>query len=169
MKSIGIVGAVLAVMFMAVHLERGRAAADQGAKAGKKDIRKLQVKLPEKWKDDGTIFDERRFIKDKMILFCALSKEKTPATPEELAELAKKNENLFPGRAWVKTTGVGKLKDGGVFVVGVCKVMGGEYNAVGMARTIDGVTVMFLGSPADDAAARKEFLDLCRSAHFADK
>jgi hypothetical protein len=161
----GIGTAFMAVAFMMVLLEQ----ASGDAKAGKKDIRKLQVKLPDKWKDDGTIFDERRFIKDRMILFCALSKEKVPEKPEDLAEMAKKNENLFPGRAWVKTTGIGKLKEGGVFVVGVCKVMGSEYNAIGAARTIDGVTVMFMASPADDAAARKEFLELIRSAHFADK
>jgi hypothetical protein len=169
MKSFRIGGAIVVLAILTGFLDRDHGAAVAAdAKAAKKDIRKLQVKLPENWKDDGTVFDERRFIKGSMILFCALSKEKVPATPEELADMAKKNEDLFPGRKWVKTTGIGKLKDG-VFVVGICKVMGGEYNAVGAARTIDGVTVMFMASPADDAASRKEFLEVLRSAHFADK
>jgi uncharacterized protein (TIGR03067 family) len=129
------------------------------------NIRKLQVKLPDGWKDDGTIFDERRFIKDRMILFAASHKGPAPAMAEELAEMAKKDERLLPGRIWVKTTGVGKLADG-VFIVGVGKAMGFEHNAIGAVRTIDGVTVLFLGTPADDAAARKAFLDLIRSARF---
>jgi uncharacterized protein (TIGR03067 family) len=136
--------------------------------ARKKDVRTLQVKMPEGWKDDGTIFDERRFIKDKMILFFALSKAEAPAKGEQLAEMAKKNEGLLPGRTWVKTTGVGKLADG-VFIVGVGKAMGFEHDAIAGARTIDGVTVLFLGTPANDAAARKEFLDLVRSARFVEK
>jgi hypothetical protein len=166
MRSISAGTAILAIGFMFVLVEPDHAS---GPKDGKKDVRKLQVKLPEKWKDDGTIFDERRFIKGSMILFCAISKEKVPAKPEDLAEMAKKNESLFPGRKWVKTTGVGKLKGGGVFVVGVCTVMGGEYNAIGAARAIDGVTVLFMASPANDAAGRKEFLGLIGSAHFGDK
>lgn len=134
----------------------------------KANIRTLQVKMPEGWKDDGTIFDERRFIKGRMIIFFSLYKGKAPATGEELAEMAKKNEDLLPGRSWVKTMGVGKLADG-VFIVGVGKAMGFQNNAIAGARTIDGVTVLFLGTPADDAAARKEFLDLVRSARFVEK
>lgn len=170
MKPIIIGGTVLAIVFVAADFDSWqRVVAEQGAaKAGKKDIRKLQVKLPEGWKDDGTIFDERRFIKGPMIIFFALSKAKVPAKAEELADMAKKNDALLPGRTWVKTTGIGKLPDG-VFIVGVGKAMGSEHNAVAGARTIDGQTVLFLGTPADDAAARKAFLELAKSAKFVDK
>lgn len=133
--------------------------------AGKKSIRTLQAQLTDGWKDDGTIFDERRFIKDRMIVFASIYKGPAPAKAEDLAEMAKKNENLLPGRTWVKTTGIGKLPDG-VFIVGVGQAMGFQHNAIGAVRTIDGVTVLFLGTPADDAAARKAVLDLIRSASF---
>src|SRR5262249_44277664 len=71
---------------------------------------------------------------------------------------------LFPGYVWAKTTGIGKF-EGGVFVVGDCKA-GAPVVGLGVARSVDGVTVLFLGAPADDAAARKEMLDMVKSAHF---
>jgi uncharacterized protein (TIGR03067 family) len=142
--------------------------------AGKKDIKNLQVKLPEKWKDDGTLLGERRFVNDGMIFFAALHSGKAPVSPEELAAMAKKNENMFPARIWVKTTGIGKFADG-VFIVGVCKAGGFEHNGIAIARNVDGVTVLFLGAPRSvnafdiDFATRKELLDMCKSATFAAK
>src|SRR5205085_1021055 len=90
---------------------------------------------------------------------------KAPATPLDLVEMTKKDSSLFPGYVWVKTTGIGKF-EGGVFVVGDCKA-GASTVGLGVARSVDGTTVLFIGAPADDAAARKEMLDMVKSAHFA--
>lgn len=138
--------------------------AKQTGGAGKKDIRTLQVTLAEKWKDDGAVFGVRRFLKDKFELLAVLHPGKAPAMPLELVEMTKKNANLFPGYVWVKTTGIGKFADG-VFIVGNCKA-GASAVGIGVARSVDGVTVLFLGAPADDAAARKEMLAMVKSAHF---
>lgn len=143
--------------------EKKQPAKDPGS-AGKKDIRTLQVKLAEKWKDDGAVFGVRRFLKDKIELLAVLHPDKAPATPQDLAELAKKDANLFPAYVWVKTTGIGKIADG-VFIVGECKA-GTATVGIGVARTVDGVTVLFVGAPADDAAVRKEMLDMVKSAKF---
>src|SRR5262249_48133477 len=128
------------------------------------DIRTLQVKLAEKWKDDGVVFGVRRFLKDKSELLAVLHPGKAPVSPLELVEMTKKDANLFPGYVWVKTTGVGKLADGG-FIVGDCKA-GSAAVGIGAARSVDGVTVLFLGAPANDAPARKDILDMVKSAHF---
>ncbi len=178
MRSIGIgsVALVMACILGAQCFRVGTAAqstkdkdekkqpAKEAAGAGKKDIRTLQVKLAEKWKDDGAVFGVRRFLKDKSELLAVLHPGKAPATPLELVEMTKKDANLFPGYVWVKTTGIGKFADG-VFVVGDCKA-GTSAVGIGVARSVDGVTVLFLGAPADDAAARKEMLDMVKSANF---
>jgi uncharacterized protein (TIGR03067 family) len=128
-------------------------------------IRKLQATLPDGWKDDGTILDVRRFLKGKLFVFAILYHGEAPKSAEALAELAKKNPDLFPHRQWVKTVGIGKLPDG-FFLVGRGKAAGFEEDAIGMVRTIDGKTVLFVGGPADEAAARKEILAVARSARF---
>jgi uncharacterized protein (TIGR03067 family) len=138
--------------------------AKEAAGAGKKDIRALEVKLADKWKDDGAAFGVRRFKKDKIELLAVLHPGKAPATPLEFVEMSKKDANLFPVYAWVKTTGIGKF-DGGVFIVGDCKA-GANAMGIGVARSVDGVTVLFIGAPADDAATRKEMLEMVKSARF---
>jgi uncharacterized protein (TIGR03067 family) len=130
-----------------------------------REIRKLQATLPDGWKDDGTILDVRRFLKDKLFVFAILYRGEAPKSAEALAALAKKNPDLFPHREWVKTAGIGKLPDG-FFIVGQGKAAGFEQDAIGMVRTINGKTVLFVGGPADEAAARKEILALVRSARF---
>jgi hypothetical protein len=129
-----------------------------------KDIRTLQVKLAEKWKDDDAFLGVRKFRKDKTELLAVLHPGKAPATPLELVQMTKKNANLFPGYVWVKTTGIGKFADG-VFIIGECKA-GASAGGIGAVRTVDGVSVLFIGAPANDAAARKEMLDMVKSAHF---
>jgi uncharacterized protein (TIGR03067 family) len=138
-----------------------------GTGSGQPSIKKLQVKLPDKWKDDSAEADIRTFVKQdtSLVLFATLYSGKAPATAEDLAELAKKDANLFPHREWLKTTGVGKFTDG-VFIVGTGKAGGFEHSTIGVARTLDGTTILFLGTPADDAAARKEMLDIVKSAQF---
>jgi hypothetical protein len=131
-------------------------------------IKKLQVTLPTDWKDDGTVLDVRTFLKEgkeKLYVFALMYKNEAPKTPEALAELAKKDETLFPSRLWVKTTGIGKLSDG-VFIVGVGKALGFEQDALGAVRTIDGKTVLFTCVPSTDAAARKEMLGIVKAAKF---
>jgi uncharacterized protein (TIGR03067 family) len=133
-----------------------------------KNVRNLQATLPEGWKDDGTVLDVRRFIKDGkpgLAVFALLARNPAPASAEALAELAKKEPDIFPHRQWVKTVGIGKLPDG-FFIVGVCKVMGFEGEMIGAVRTIDGQTVFFTAVPADEAAARKEMLAVIRSVQF---
>lgn len=134
------------------------------AGAGGKDIRTLQVKLAEKWKDDGAAFGVRRFLKDKTELLAVLHAGKAPATPQELVEMTRNDANLFPGYVWGKTTGIGKFTDG-VFIVGDCKA-GASAVGLGVARSVEGATVLFLGAPAGDAATRKEMLDMIKSASF---
>jgi uncharacterized protein (TIGR03067 family) len=129
------------------------------------DIRKLQATLPDGWKDDGTILDVRRFIKDRLFVFAALYRGEAPRSAEALAALARKNPDLFPHRQWIKTTGVGKLPDG-FFLVGQGKAAGFEQDTMGMVRTIEGATILFIGGPADQPAARKEILALVRSARL---
>jgi hypothetical protein len=131
-------------------------------------VRKLQDTIPDGWKDDGTILDVRRFFKDgkeKLSVFAILYRDEAPKSAEALAELAKKDPNLFAHREWIKTTGVGKLPDG-FFIVGQGKAMGFEEDTLGAVRTIDGKTVLFMCVPAGDAAARKEMLAVVKSAKF---
>jgi hypothetical protein len=131
-------------------------------------IRRLQATLPAGWKNDGTILNVRRFMKDgkeRFFVFAILHRGGAPKSAEALAELAKKDPNLFPHREWVKTTGIGKLPDG-FFIVGRGKAGGAEGQAIGAVRTIGGATVLFSCVPADDAAARKEMLGIVRSAKF---
>jgi uncharacterized protein (TIGR03067 family) len=132
-----------------------------------RDIRTLQATLPDGWKDDGTILDVRRFLKDRLCVFAILYRGEAPRSAEALAELARKNPDLFPHREWIKTVGIGKLPDG-CFIVGKGKAGGFEQDALGMVRTIDGKTVLFLGAPADEAGARKEMLAIARSAQFGE-
>jgi uncharacterized protein (TIGR03067 family) len=141
-----------------------RPPAPGAAGAGNKDVRTLQVKLAAGWKDGGAVFGVRRFLKDKVELLAVLHRGKAPAAPLDLVAMAKKDANLFPGYVWVKTTGIGKFA-GGVFIVGDCKA-GTAAVGLGVARSLDGVTVLFLGAPADAAAARKEMLDMVKTAHF---
>jgi hypothetical protein len=132
------------------------------------EIRKLQAALPDGWKDDGAILDVRQFFRDtqpKLWVFAALYNGEAPKSAEALADLAKKNPDLFPNREWVKTTGIGKLPDG-FFLVGQGKAAGFEDDAIGAVRTIDGKTVLFLCLPAAEAADRKEMLSVVRSAKF---
>src|SRR5262249_30160471 len=88
-----------------------------------------------------------------------------PKSAEALAELAKKDPDLFPHRQWVKTIGIGKLPDG-FFIVGKGKAFGFEHDTIGAVRTIDGKTVLFMCVPATEAAERKEMLGVVRSAKF---
>src|ERR1700682_826156 len=103
MKPIYMAGFFFVVTLLVVAVE-GKGDAQQPDKgpvgkdpvaAGKKDIKKLQVKLGDKWKDDGVLFGERRFIKGSVIVFGAIHPGKLPASPEMLADMAKKNEDLF--------------------------------------------------------------------------
>jgi hypothetical protein len=131
-------------------------------------IKKLQATLPDGWKDDGAALNVRRFIKDskpKLLVFAELYKDEAPKSAEALADLAKKDNLIFPRGQWVSTKGVGKLPDG-VFVVGVSKTAGAEEDAIGAVRTIGGKTVMFICVPAGEAADRKEMLGVVRSAKF---
>jgi hypothetical protein len=131
-------------------------------------IKTLKVTLPTDWKDDGTVLDVRTFLKEgkeKLYVFAMLYKNEAPKSAEALAELAKKDDTLFPSRIWVKTTGVGKLPDG-FFIVGVGKALGFEQDALGVVRTIDGKTVLFTCVPAAEAAARKEMLGIVKSVKF---
>jgi len=135
-----------------------------------KDIKKLTVKLPDGWKEDTAKGEVRSFVKEGkpgLALFVAVSTPKAPANAEALADMAKRDPKLFPNREWVKTTGIGKLTDG-FFIVGQAKTGTTENTAIGILRTIDGATVLFLGVPADDAAARKDMLDICKSAKFGE-
>jgi uncharacterized protein (TIGR03067 family) len=131
-------------------------------------VRKLQATLPAGWKDDGTILDVRRFFKDgkeKLSVFAILYRDEAPKSAVALADLAKKDPNLFPHRIWIKTTGIGKLPDG-FFIVGQGKALGFETDTIGAVRTIEGKTVLFMCVPATEAAARKEMLGVVRSATF---
>ncbi len=145
-------------------LDLKKQTAKQVGGSGKKDIEKLQIKVADGWKDEGYFFGIRRFRKEKTELLAVLHTGKLPATPLDLVEMTKMNKNLFPGYVWSKTTGIGKLADG-VFIVGECKA---AVSAVGLgvARNVDGATVLFIGAPAGDAATRKEMLDMVRSARF---
>src|SRR6185295_18260825 len=58
--------------------------AKESAGAGNKDIRTLEVKLANEWKDDGAVFGVRRWRKDKIELLAVLHSGKAPATPLEL-------------------------------------------------------------------------------------
>lgn len=132
------------------------------------EIRKLKAVLPDGWKDDSTVLNVRRFLKDgrpRLWVFAILYRGPAPTSAERLADLAKKNPDLFPQREWIKTVGIGKLPDG-FFIVGQGKAGGAEEDMIGMVRTIDEKTVLFVGSPADEAGARKEMLALVRSATF---
>jgi hypothetical protein len=66
--------------------------------------------------------------------------------------------------------GIGKLPDGGVFIVGKGKGTAqgetDEEDIVGAVRTIDGKTVLFLAVPTGDAATGKEQLGIIRSVSF---
>lgn len=146
----------------------------QAKGGGKKDdfdpakVRALQAELPAGWKDDTTILDVRRFIKDgkdKLAVYAILHRGAAPASAVELAALAQKEPNLFPHRKWLKTKGIGNLPDG-FFIVGQGSVMNSEDDTIGAVRTIEGKTVLFLCVPATDAAARKEMLALVRSVKF---
>src|SRR5262249_38982627 len=131
-------------------------------------VRNLQATLPDGWKDDGTILDVRRFVKDdkqKLSVFAILYRGAAPKSAEALAELAKKDPDLFPHRQWVKTIGIGKLPDG-FFIVGKGKAFGFEHDTIGAVRSIAGKRVLFLCVPATQAAARKEMLGVVRSARF---
>jgi hypothetical protein len=130
------------------------------------NIRKLQASLPEGWKDEGSAFNVRHFVKGskiKLLVFAELYNDKAPTSPEALAELAKKDASIFPRGQWVSTKGVGKLPDG-FFIVGVSKTAGAEENAIGAVRTIAGKTMMFICVPAGEAADRTEMLGIVRSA-----
>jgi len=111
----------------------------------------------------------------KAYVFAFLYDGPAPKTPEALADLAKKKRFLWgaanaatPLRYWAKTTGLGKLPDGGVFIVGKGTAQGStdEEDTVGAVRTIDGKTVLFLAVPTGDAATRKEQLGIIRAARF---
>ncbi len=141
-------------------------------------IKTLQATLPSGWKDDETFLGVHSFLKDdkeKAYVFAFLYNDPAPKTPEALAELAKKKRFLWgaanastPLRYWAKTTGIGKLPDGGVFIVGKGTAQGSteEEDTLGAVRTINGKTVLFLAVPAVDAATRKEQLGIIRSARF---
>lgn len=173
----GFIVAILLAVCLGAIVGDGMAPAQQDKKGAfdPDAIAKLQTTLPNGWKDDGTFIKVRAFKKDKAYVFAVLYNGTAPTTPEVLADLAKKKRNVFcadgafiPLRYWAKTMGIGKLPDGGVFIVGKGTAQGEteEEDTLGAVRTIDGKTVLFLAVPAGDAATRKEQLGIIRAARF---